>query len=351
MVTTSYPRFPGDSVGTFMEPIAQGRSPRAATKCTSSRRGIRWSHARPEEHGVSISFLSLRAGAVAERVRLCRRRCARTSACAARPTSPRRWRWPPDGSRRGASRSTSRDGDARALGDSRRRDCRGRRARRCRSSSACTDRTSTSRRRFAPARRAARARVSPRRLRHRVQRRSRAARAIALGADARSDRDRAVRRGRRRASHPTPASAPTPRASSASATTCRSCFAAGRLVRKKGFEYLIDARRRWHRRSRAGHRRRRRLSTASCGARARGRRRGPRAVPRQSVAGRVGAAVRGGRHHLSCRRCATTAATSTACRTSCSKRWRRRTPVIATAAGGIGCGGRGRADRRRRAGA
>ena len=40
MVTTSYPRFPGDSVGTFMEPIAKG-SPRAGTRFTSWRRGIR----------------------------------------------------------------------------------------------------------------------------------------------------------------------------------------------------------------------------------------------------------------------------------------------------------------------
>ena len=34
MVTTSYPRFPGDSVGTFMEPIAKGVAARALATAT-----------------------------------------------------------------------------------------------------------------------------------------------------------------------------------------------------------------------------------------------------------------------------------------------------------------------------
>ena len=120
--------------------------------------------------------------------------------------------------RRGRA-AASRDGHARPLGHSRRRDGRRWRRRRCRSSSACTAPTSSSprrsRRRASP-----RGGVPPRRVRDRLQRRSRAARRRARRRP-RAARDRAVRRrldavppGRRRRG-------PRGAASSASATACR----------------------------------------------------------------------------------------------------------------------------------
>ena len=60
MVTTSYPRFPGDSVGTFMEPIAHVASPRVATKFMSSRRGTRWSRGRPRSAASTCTSIATR---------------------------------------------------------------------------------------------------------------------------------------------------------------------------------------------------------------------------------------------------------------------------------------------------
>ena len=55
MVTTSYPRFPGDSVGTFMEPIAKGR--RRTRARDPRRRAVASARARaPEEDGVRFHF-------------------------------------------------------------------------------------------------------------------------------------------------------------------------------------------------------------------------------------------------------------------------------------------------------
>ena len=219
----------------------RNRSPRAATRCTSSRRGIRSSTRAQEERGVHFHFYryaplrSLNvfgyAAAHARRRQPARRRLRGRAARA-------RGRLARGAARRAA---TSGDGHARPLGDARRRHRRRRGAARCRSSSACTAPTSTSPRRFAPARLAARRAFRPRRVRDRVQRRSRA------------PRDRARRRSARRIEtvpygvdvarfRPRPGSA---RGAAARARrrrrACRSCFAAGRLVRKKGFEYLIDA--------------------------------------------------------------------------------------------------------------
>ena len=68
-----------------------------------------------------------------------------------------------------------------------------------------------------------------------------ARRAMALGADAGPHRDRAVRRRRRTLPSGPARPRRAPRASSASAIDVPLVLAAGRLVRKKGFEYLIDA--------------------------------------------------------------------------------------------------------------
>ena len=110
---------------------------------------------------------------------------------------------------------------------------------RCRSSSACTDRTSIVAERRATVRRAAAARVPTRGARHRLQRRS------ARRARSRSARMPRARRPCRTAWTAT-RFAPS---SEARAATRRALglgdapvvFTAGRLVRKKGFEYLIDA--------------------------------------------------------------------------------------------------------------
>ena len=83
MVTTSYPRFPGDSVGTFMEPIAKSVAARG-TRCTSSRPGIRCVARGARGGWRRVPLLQATRRSDAERVRLCRRRCAPTSRCAGR---------------------------------------------------------------------------------------------------------------------------------------------------------------------------------------------------------------------------------------------------------------------------
>ena len=69
MVTTSYPRFEGDHVGTFMEPIAKGiaaRGPRRPLRrAVASAPGARTRRGRRV-----VPLLQVRAGACAERVRL-----------------------------------------------------------------------------------------------------------------------------------------------------------------------------------------------------------------------------------------------------------------------------------------
>ena len=147
----------------------------------------------------------------------------------------------------------------------------------------------------------------------------------ALGADPREARGRAVRRRH----------GPVPPAAGATRRRCARnwawpsgtllVFAAGRLVRKKGFEHLIDA---W---ARSRGEPAALLAIAGDGdlrdelrerARA-GRRRRSRAVPRQSVPGRRRQRTSRPPTSWSSRRSRTTAATSTACRTSCSRRWPR----------------------------
>ena len=245
-----------------------------------------------------------------------------------RLASRRRSPWPPAWSRRAAlvAQKRRRDGDARPLGGARRRDGGGRARRRCRWSSACTDRTSSS-----PSGTPSPAR-SPRRpfdragCRHRLQRRSR---------DARDRRSAPTRRMDGRS--PT---ASTPRASGRAGDArdprrarlgipadAPLVFTAGRLVKKKGFEYP-DRR---HAGARGA------TAAAAAGACRRRRPRGGAARARLSARG-----VRGSRAFLgvlttgrrrrmasprptspSCLPSATTPATSTACRTSCWRRWPR----------------------------
>ncbi len=195
MVTSSYPRFPGDSVGTFMEPIATSIAARghevhvvapwhplvsrgpmrrtASTSISTSTRPI----ARLNVFGYAAALradVSLQGGGV------------HRGAAGARGGLARR-----------AARS--RDGTAR-------RSCTG-----TGSSPAASSPPAAApalplvvslhgsdvyvAETFWPARRAARDGLRPRRRRHRVQRRPRGERAIALGADAGSRRSGALRRG------------------------------------------------------------------------------------------------------------------------------------------------------------
>ena len=171
MVTTSYPRFPGDSVGTFMEPIAHGVAARGHEVHVVAP----WHPLvrRPgEDGGVHFHFFRYAPDPGAERIRI-RGGPARRRAAARRGVAlPRHWRWRPAGARRARSPGAARDGDAWPLGGARRRDCRRRGARRCRSSSACTARTCIVAETHAPARAAAGRRFARRR-RDGVQRRPR----------------------------------------------------------------------------------------------------------------------------------------------------------------------------------
>ena len=93
MVATSYPRFPGDGVGSFMEPIAKG----LAARGHEIHLVAPWhpAHdARKSRRRRPLSFLPLRADGVAERLRLCRRALRRDTAlkAAAWAVAPRRSR-------------------------------------------------------------------------------------------------------------------------------------------------------------------------------------------------------------------------------------------------------------------
>ena len=328
MVATSYPRFPGDSVGTFMEPIARRprrprprRPRRAAVASASSTRPLagRRRHVPP---------LPLRAGAVAERLRLRRRRCKadvalQLAAWAAAPLGARR--------RRGSDAA---------------RRARGRRRR-----------SSTGTGSFP----AARWPRWPRRgrplvvslhgsdvfvaERHAVARRGGAAHAsaapagsppaattcatapIALGADAGAVDGRPVRRRRRRASAPTPA-ARAPRPGAAGRRGRRPLVVhRGRFVEEEGLR-VPDRRGAGAARAApgaaAGDCRRRRPRGRAARPRPRGRRRRPRAASRRPARRTTSAPLAWPPPtSRSCRRSATTPATWTACRTSCWRRWRR----------------------------
>ncbi len=126
------------------------------------------------------------------------------------------------------------------------------------------------------------------------------------------------------ASAPTRSSARGAARASASRPTRRCVFAAGRLVRKKGFEYLIDAL--------AAIPQEMDVQAAIAGAgdleaELRAARREPRASAIACASWAISRRTRsrpGSPPPTSSRfpRCATTAGTSTACRTSCSRRWR-----------------------------
>ncbi len=125
MVASSYPRFAGDSVGSFMEPIAQGIAARGHEVHLVAPWHPKWN--RPKiDRGVHFHLFHYAPVAGAEHVRLCRRdarrrpaarigRCRRAAGDACRMVQ-------------GASRRAeeTRDDHARALGDSGRRHRRGR---------------------------------------------------------------------------------------------------------------------------------------------------------------------------------------------------------------------------------
>ena len=82
MVTTSYPRFPGDSVGTFMEPIATSVAARGHEVHVVAP----WHPARRASGGRArgpFPFLQVRAAPLAERLRLRRGDARRRQRCAA----------------------------------------------------------------------------------------------------------------------------------------------------------------------------------------------------------------------------------------------------------------------------
>ena len=240
MVATSYPRFEGDTVGTFMEPIARG----VAARGHEVHIVLPWHprFARPRsEHGVTFHPFHYAPTDGAARVRLCRR-AARRRAPARRGRGHRaRWPWPPARcSPRRVARQVEATIDARALGRAGRRDGGVGGAATCRSSSACTDRTSTSRRRT-PSRGASRAYVLERAGAVIACSDDLRVRAIALGAAA--ERAETVPYGVDAARFAPDARARARRSGSARASRAddRVVFAVGRFVRKKGFEYLIDA--------------------------------------------------------------------------------------------------------------
>ena len=155
MVTTSYPRFPGDSVGTFMEPIAKAVAarghevhivapwhPRITRGSSRTASSFTSSSTRPSPALNVFGY----AAALRADVNL------RGAAYAAAPLALAAGWF--SGAR--VAQTPARDGHARTLGHPRRRDRRRRRSRACRSSSACTARTSSSPRTLAPARFAAR---------------------------------------------------------------------------------------------------------------------------------------------------------------------------------------------------
>ena len=322
MVTTSYPRFPGDSVGTFMEPIATSVAARGHEVHVVAPWHPLVTAAR-EEHGVHFHFYKYAPVRCAERVRL--------RGGAARRRQPARRRLPRRAAgARGrlahgacASRGGTRDGHARPLGDPggviaaaaapgaaagrqparigrlRRRDARaGAPRRRARSFAragrvtACSDDLGTAR---------DRARRRPGAARDRALRRRRdalparpASRARGAAREPRHRDARAAALRRRPAGPEEGVRVPDRRAG-------RDCRRARRPARSPATA----------------------ISTTSCAQRAR-----PRGVAdRVRFLGNlsqdeVAALARGRRHRRACRRCGTTAATSTGCRTSCSRRWR-----------------------------
>ena len=340
MVTTSYPRFPGDSVGTFMEPIARSVAARGHEVHVVAP----WHPlvARPrEEHGVQFHFyryaplpsLNVFGYAAAMRADVSLRAAAYLAAPLALAPG---WR-----DRAEDRPAASRDGHARPLGDARRRHRRaggaGTAARRQ------PPRIGRLRRRDARARARRRpSRVSPGRVRDRVQRRPRnpgdraRRRSVPHRDDAVRCRHRAVSSGR---------GGPPLRAgrSWVSATACRcarprddssgrrdSNISSTPLRAVPGVVLAIAGEGTLQGELAA--------RAAAAGAIDRIR------SARQPDAGSRRRATSRPLTWSACRRCATTAATSTACPTSLLEALASGTPVITTAAGGIGRGRRGRPD-------
>ena len=285
-------------------------------------------HARPRRGRRPLPLLQVRAGAGAERLRLRAGAARGRAGCAARRGRPRRWRWRPGWFKAHARRAEApRDGHARPLGRPRRRD------RRVRARPALplvvslhgsdvfvAERVAPARRRGAAACSTAPAAVTACSADLAQRARSRSA------PTPRSHRGRAVRRRHGAVPARSASARGALRAQLGIAAGAPLVFTAGRLVRKKGFEYLIDALPRSMRRTG------RVLAIAGDGdlaRRAARARAAPRASPTASAFSaicrrtRSAALVRGGRRRRSCRRSATTAATSTACRTPSSRRWRR----------------------------
>ena len=241
----------------------------------------------------------------------------------------------------------SRDGHARALGDSRRRHRRGRRA--GAAAGRQPARVGRLRRRDAGAgaARGARGRFAAP-VRHRLQRRSRAPRHRARRRPG-PHRGGALRRGRRTVSSRRRARATRSRRGSASQTTTLLVVRRGTA----GAEERVRVPDRRHAGT-TGHvpaSSSRSPATATCAtsSRARAATRGVAdrvPFPRQPSAGRCRAAARGRRHRRGPVGAGRQPATSTACRTSCMEALASGTPLVTTPAGGIGAVVRTTADRR-----
>ena len=323
MVTSSYPKFPGDVTAPFIESIAHARggarprgrrgaaapsrpaAPARTSPCASSPTATRpatpgacWGYAQSLEADVRV-----RPGHLPARSAGRRSRCARAVAracCAERATT--------SCTRTGWCRTRRWSTDM----------VRAHRA--CPSSSACTAATCSWPSACAPRARLARARLRARGRRHRLQRRPARGARLALGARAGADAHRPLRRGRRRLLAP-----PGRGRGCARGWACREgallVLAFGRLVEKKGFAHLVEAaartggvQRRDRRRGRPARRRsRRRPGTRARPVRARGRAR-PRGPWRRPSARPTS---------WWSRRWWTAPATWTACPTRCSRRWPR----------------------------
>ena len=297
MVTTSYPRFPGDSVGTFMEPIARA-SPARGHEVHIVAPVASADHARQRRGRRLLPLFQVRAGAGAERVRLCGGPARRRQRARQRRGLRRRWRWRRDGSRRCAwrrnARATVMHGHWVVPGGV---DCGGRAAGPARWSSACMAPTCSSPSDSGARRGRGAARLRPRRGRHRLQRRSRPPRRAAGGAPDRID---VVPYGVDVARFSPPlGGARSAARSSALPADAPLVFAAGRLVHEEGLR--IPDRRAGPRRRAAARARRLpapAISTAELRGRAARRRgRSARRVPWRPAAGRRRGVVRGGRRH------------------------------------------------------
>ncbi len=236
MVTSSYPRFPGDSVGTFMEPIATSVAARGhevhvvAPWHPLVTRGTRRARC-------PISLLQVRTVRSAERVRL------RGRDAGGRQAARRGVRGRSAGARAGladgarVARTHERDGHARPLGRPRRRHGGARRA------AAAARRQPARLRRLRGGDARARARWP------RVRRSARRVPSRRAATTSRAGRSRSARTRPRSRSFPTAWTPSRFKPDPADrAALCRSAlgvrddqilvFTAGRLVRKKGFEYL-----------------------------------------------------------------------------------------------------------------